>query len=146
MNADNEKTDAEKYLNQLYKLDQIIKSDQEELERLRSLAESISNDISQERVQSSNSNDKTAEIISKIVDLENEIKQEMNNFIDLKKEIRDVINQVDDADLKIFLRYRYILFYSWKMCIDKLNCSNTQVQRIKRKAIEAVDEILKSRN
>lgn len=137
---------AENYLNQLYKLDNLIKSDKEEIEELRSLATSISNNISQERVQSSSNNDKITDIISKIIDLENEIKEEMKRFIDLKKEVRDVINKVEDIDERLFLRYRYIQFYSWKTIGINMKCSQTQIQRIKDKAIESVNQILSNYN
>lgn len=137
---------AENYLNQLYKLDNLIKSDKEEIEELRSLATSISNNISQERVQSSSNNDKITDIISKIIDLENEIKEEMKRFIDLKKEVRDVINKVEDIDERLFLRYRYIQFYSWKTIGINMKCSQTQIQRIKDKAIESVNQILSNCN
>ena len=137
---------AEKFLNQLYKLNNLIKSDKEEIEQLRSLATSISGNMTQERVQSSTSNDKITDIVSKIIDLEKEIQDEIKRLIDLRKEVRDVINQVEDVNERLFLRYRYILFYQWKEISDKLDCSQTQVQRIKEKAIESVEQILKNVN
>lgn len=137
---------AEKFLNQLYKLNNLIKSDEEEIEQLRSLATSISGNMTQERVQSSTSNDKITDIVSKIIDLEKEIQDEIKRLIDLRKEVRDVINQVEDVNERLFLRYRYILFYQWKEISDKLDCSQTQVQRIKEKAIESVEQILKNVN
>lgn len=137
---------AEKFLNQLYKLNNLIKSDKEEIEQLRSLATSISGNMTQERVQSSISNDKITDIVSKIIDLEKEIQDEIKRLIDLRKEVRDVINQVEDVNERLFLRYRYILFYQWKEISDKLDCSQTQVQRIKEKAIESVEQILKNVN
>ena len=137
---------AEKFLNQLYKLNNLIKSYKEEIEQLRSLATSISGNMTQERVQSSTSNDKITDIVSKIIDLEKEIQDEIKRLIDLRKEVRDVINQVEDVNERLFLRYRYILFYQWKEISDKLDCSQTQVQRIKEKAIESVEQILKNVN
>ena len=137
---------AEKYLGQLYKLNNLIQSDKEELEEIRSLATSISNDISKERVQTSTSNDKMTDIIAKIVDLENEIKEEIKKFIDLKKEVRDIISQVEDVDERLFLRYRYINFYQWKGIISAMKCSNTQIQRIRDKALKSVEQILQNKN
>ena len=127
-------------------MNNLIKSDEEEIEQLRSLATSISGNMTQERVQSSTSNDKITDIVSKIIDLEKEIQDEIKRLIDLRKEVRDVINQVEDVNERLFLRYRYILFYQWKEISDKLDCSQTQVQRIKEKAIESVEQILKNVN
>lgn len=137
---------AEKFLNQLYRLDNMIKSDKDELEELNCLATSISGNMTQERVQTSASNDRTTDIISKIIDLEKQIEEEIKTFIDLKKEVRGVINEVADVDEKLFLRYRYIHFYQWKAITSQMKCSNTQVQRIKDRAIESVEQILQKRN
>ena len=70
----------------------------------------------------------------------------MKRFIDLKKEVRDVINKVEDIDERLFLRYRYIQFYSWKTIGINMKCSQTQIQRIKDKAIESVNQILSNYN
>lgn len=137
---------AENFLNQLYRLNNLMKSDKEELEELRSLSTSISGDMTKERVQTSTTNDKITDIISKIVDLEHEIENEIKTFIDLKKEVRSVINQVEDVDERLFLRYRYINFYQWKAITLAMKCSNTQVQRLKDRAIESVDQILSNHN
>lgn len=130
----------------MYRLNNLIKSDKEELEELRSLSTSISGDITQERVQTSTTGDKVVNIIAKIVDLENEIENEIKTFIDLKKEVRNVINQVEDVDERLFLRYRYINFYQWKEITSAMKCSNTQIQRLKERAIESVNQILSIHN
>lgn len=130
---------AKQYLKQAYKLNELIESDKEELETLRSLSESISGDMTQERVQTSASNDKIANIISKIVDLENEIHDEIEQLIKLKKEIRDVINKLDSVNEKLVLKYRYLMFFQWEEICDKMNYSLRQIHRIHDSALDNIE-------
>lgn len=134
---------AKSFLNRAYKMEQLIKSDKGELEELRSLSSSIPCVLGREKVQTSNTGDKMANIVSKIVDCENKIYEEMEELIDLKIEIRETINKVENNDERLYLRYRYINFYSWKQICSELNYSSTSVKRIKDKAIESVEKILK---
>ena len=129
---------AEQFLKQAYKLNEQIKCDKEELESLRSLAESVSGDMTQERVQTSTVGDKIVNIIAKIVDLENEINEEIEQLIELKKNIRDVINQVENVNEKLVLKYRYLLFFQWDKICDKLNYSRRQIRRIHDSALENI--------
>ena len=74
-------------------------------------------------------------IIAKIVDLESEIKSEIETFIELKKEIRDTINQLESVNEKLVLKYRYLLFCQWDEICDKLNYSRRQIRRIHDSAL-----------
>lgn len=44
----------------------------------------------------------------RIVDLEQQIQQEVERLIKLKSDIREAINQMENVDEKLLLRYRYI--------------------------------------
>ena len=112
--------------------------DKEELETLRALSTSISGNMTQERVQGSPSNDKMLDIISKIIDLENEIDEEIEQFIALKKQIRDVINQVEDVNEKLVLKYRYLIFLQWDEICVKMSYSKRQMYRIHDSALEKI--------
>lgn len=129
---------AKQFLKQAYKLNEVIKSDKQELESLRCLAESISNDISQERVQTSVTNDKITNIIANIVDLENEIYKEIEQLVQLKKEIRDVINSVENVNEKLLLKYRYLMFLQWEEICEEMSYSPRQIHRIHDSALENI--------
>lgn len=144
-NDEKKRSEAEDFLNQLYRLNNFIISNQEELEQLRSLSTSISGSTTEERTQTSPNPDKIPNIIAKIVDLEREIEEQTEQLLKLQKDVRDVINQVKDNDERLFLRYRYINFYQWKQIRYKMKCSDTQLQRIKNRAIESVEKILGSK-
>lgn len=130
---------AKQFLRQAYKLNELIESDKEELENLRSLSESISGDMTQERVQTSTSSDKIVNIIARIVDLENEIHDEIEQLIALKKQIRDVINKLENVNEKLVLKYRYLMFFQWEEICDKMHYSPRQIHRFHDSALENIE-------
>lgn len=130
---------AKQFLRQAYKLNELIESDKEELENLRSLSESISGDMTQERVQTSTTSDKIVNIIARIVDLENEIHDEIEKLIALKKQIRDVINKLENVNEKLVLKYRYLMFFQWEEICDKMHYSPRQIHRFHDSALENIE-------
>lgn len=130
---------AKQFLRQAYKLNELIESDKEELENLRSLSESISGDMTQERVQTSTTSDKIVNIITRIVDLENEIHDEIEKLIALKKQIHDVINKLENVNEKLVLKYRYLMFFQWEEICDKMHYSPRQIHRFHDSALENIE-------
>lgn len=130
---------AKQFLRQAYKLNELIESDKEELENLRSLSESISGDMTQERVQTSATSDKIVNIIARIVDLENEIHDEIEKLIALKKQIHDVINKLENVNEKLVLKYRYLMFFQWEEICDKMHYSARQIHRFHDSALENIE-------
>ena len=133
---------AKQYMKQAYKLNEVIESDKEELEYLRSLSTSLSGNMSEEKVQSSMSNDKITNIIAKIIDLESEIHDEIEKLIEKKKEIRDTINKIENVNEKLVLKYRYLMFLQWDEIYKKMHYSARQVHRIHDSALEKVETLI----
>jgi len=131
---------AKQYLRQAYRLNEMIKSHIKELEQLRLISTSLpGTDFSQERVQGGNlPGDRIPKIIAKIVDLEKQINQEINCFLDLKQEIHDVIEVVKSPDQKLVLRYRYVEFLTWEKTAECLNYSIKQIHRIHSAALQNI--------
>ena len=87
---------AKEYLHQAYRLDHKINSDIEELQRLREMSFSISSPQLGDRVQTSrNTEAPFVKCIFKIQEMEEKIDAEIDLFVDLKKEIRSVIEKVE---------------------------------------------------
>lgn len=107
------------FLNQAFYLDRLIQSNNDELERLRAVAESISSpDLSAERVQGGEPSDKVGNTVAKIVDLEREIQIEIDRYVQVKRDIRRVIDGVDKPKLKLILQERYLNFKKWEQIQD----------------------------
>lgn len=131
---------AKEYLQQAYRLDELIASDKKELDALRELSTSLSSqDTSRDAVMSSGSNSASfTKIVDKIADLEAKIKEEIEQYIALKSEIRNVIDAIQDKDEKLCLRYRYIEFLNWEQIAERMNYSLSQTTRIHGRALQSV--------
>lgn len=134
-------TKAKQYLKQAYRLNELINSNLQELQDLKQLSLSISAiDYSKERVQggTSSSDAKFVDLISKIVELEEVIDKDVDRFVNLKIQIRDTINAVENLDEQVLLRYRYINFLTWEQICEKMNVSLRTIHRIHSTALKNV--------
>lgn len=131
---------AKQYLKQAYRLNDLIKSNQQELADLRLLSDGVPGiDYSKERVQSSPSQDAPfVHIVCKIIELENEINAEINRMVSLKLEIRSVINAVQDHDERLLLKYRYLNFMQWDDICEHMQVSMRTAHRIHAAALANV--------
>lgn len=131
---------AKQYLKQGYRLNEMIKSDLEELEQLRQFSTSISSsNLSGDTVSGSRPQEaRFVNAVNKIVDLEVKINIEIDNYVDLKDTIRESINQLTNNDEKLLLRYRYINFFAWEDICKKLNVSMRTVHRFHASALQNI--------
>lgn len=130
---------AKQYLKQAYRLNGLINSDLQELEQLKALSESISSPKLSDLPSGSKQQDASfVNVVIKIVELEKLIDAEVNRLVDLKKEIREVINNVEDNNQKLVLKLRYLQYLKWDAVAIEMNLSSKQVHRIHKEALEAV--------
>lgn len=101
------------YLKQIEKMDIKINTDIDELGTLETLATKTSAVMGGERVQSSSSQQKMAECVTKIVAMKNQITDEIDIYIDYKQQARTFLVECD-ADCMNLLYKRYFLFKSWE--------------------------------
>lgn len=130
---------AKEYLRQAYRLDQRINSDIRELERLRIMSTSVSSPLLGERVQTTRATDAPfVRVLDKIMEMEAKINAEIDLFVDLKDEIRTVINRVPDTDKRMVLRYRYIHGFTWERIGVELNADARTIRRWHGNALQHV--------
>lgn len=118
---------AEKYFEMSNRLHELIISDKLEIDYLNELSK-FSND---------------SEIKSRIEKLEDSIYNEMQQYITIIKNVRDMLNKIEDIDEKLVLKYRYILHYSFRKISNKMKLSNSQVGRIHIAGLKHANKILK---
>lgn len=131
---------AKQYLRQAYRLNELINTDLAELEQLKALSKSVSSPNLSGMPSSGTKNTEPAFVraIEKIIDLEKVIDAEIDRFVDLKREIRNVINQVPDNNQKLVLKLRYIQFLKWESVAIEMDLSLKQVHRIHNEALKNV--------
>lgn len=119
-----------KYLKQAYRLDHRINSDIAELGRLREMSTSISSPSLGEKVQTNRNTDAPfVKCLERIYSLEEKINEEIDLLVNLKEEIRSVIDMVSNTDERMVLRYRYIHNYTWEQIGDVLDADSRTVRR-----------------
>ena len=138
------KSEAQIYLEQVEKIDSIIKNKLIEQQQWKDLALGITANVSGERVQSSGTKSKMAEAVEKCVDMEAEIDSLIDKFIDTKKEVTQTIEQLYSPIEYNVLHMRYIQYkslqdiadhygknYEWAKVTCKRACNHVQVIRNK---------------
>lgn len=92
---------AQAYLKEIKKLDKLIENKLAEVQRWKEIANNTSVNMSGERVQSSGSHDTIANAICTYIDLEREIKQCVDELIAKRKDILNVLEQLDATEYDI---------------------------------------------
>ena len=127
---------AKEYLQQAYRLNELIDSDVHELERLRDLAGRISSPNFGERVQSSRNLDAPfVKYLGDIMEMEEKIQKELCRLVVLKKQILAALESVTDREERLLLTYRYLNNESWEQIAEGLSVSMSTVHRIHASAL-----------
>ena len=129
---------AKEYLGQAYRLDQRINSKLEQVMSLRDLATKATSTLSDVAPSGTRNVHRMEDIIVKIVDLENEINRDIDNLVDLKREMVSVIKAVTDPEQQTILELRYLCFKSWEQIAVDMNYSIQHVYRLRDRAYEEI--------
>ena len=84
---------VKEYLSQAYRIDQRINSKLEQVASLRALATKATSTLSDTPPSGSRNVQSMENVIVKIIDLENEINEDIDTLVDLKREIVGVIKR-----------------------------------------------------
>lgn len=114
---------AKEYLQQLRRLDTVIDQKIKELDDLKVKSTCIGGfDYSKERVQTSPSGDAPyVRIIHKIIELEEEINREIDEFVDRKHKIINQIQGLDNPNYIKLLFKRYVEFKKFEEIAVEMN-------------------------
>lgn len=134
---------AKEFLRQAYRLDQQVKCNLAELDSLRETASSIRSPGLEEHNNPSRPTEAPfVRLLDKVWEMEEQINAEIDRLVDLKKQIWEVINGVQNMDELMVLRYRYVLFLSWEEIAVKMNFSLRWVHTIHRRALASAEAVM----
>ena len=135
---------AKKYLQQVELCDKHINNLLEEKARLEDLSLRITANLSSEGGGFSGGHgDKVGTAAGKIVDLEREINASIDRYVDLKRQVKEVIEQVKEPDQVELLYKRYFQFETWEQIACEMHMEYRSVTRVHGRALQSVREILK---
>ena len=134
---------AKEYLQQLDKIDFLIKCKQQEIDVLQAKLFTGINYESDGSFKCSTDTTKNERIILQIIELEEEINDQLSELIELKKEIIDVVDKLkDNNELKV-VYLRYFQHYKWSKIEKEMTYSRSQLLRIHANALSNIDLLLK---
>jgi len=133
------------YLSQARYLDMRIKSKLQQIESLNELATSCSSVLTGMPLNPNSGGSKMADAVCKMIDLQNELKRDIEALVDLKKEIMNTIRLVADSEQQTLLEKRYLCFLSWEKIAVEMHYSIQHIYRMHDEALNVVDTILAMR-
>ncbi len=140
----NSSNEAKEYLQQVRKAKLHISSLQEEIETMKELAVSIGSISQDEKVMSSVSQDKMADIICKIEERVAELKTKMTEYIQLRAEIMATISKVDNDDYQQILYKRYCQMKKWEEIALDMSYTWRWAIKLHGRALDEISIIIKS--
>ena len=132
---------AKEYLSQAYRLDIQINNKLAIMDSLHSLATNATTTYGLVPPSGTRKVDMLGDTLAKIVDMDIEINKEIDRLVDLKKEILETINKVENCDERVLLELRYLCFKTWEEIAVKLGYNVRHLYRIHRDALDHVSEI-----
>lgn len=136
--------DAKTFLNQLRKLDKMIENKLAEKARWKAIALGTSASIGGERVQSSGSQQKMADAVSRYVDIEKEIDEQIDLLIDTKQEVISVIEKLNATEYDL-LHKVYVQYVTLYEVADIYGNTYSWATTVHGRALKKVQAILDER-
>ena len=131
---------AVEYLSQARHADVRINNKLEELSSLKALAEKVTVTYQKDMVDGSRDVHKREEIICKLIDLQNQINSDIDQLVDIKREVREMIESVPFVDGRTVLEMRYINYKKWEEIAVSMLYVLRNVRFIHDKAIQYLNE------
>ena len=129
---------AKEYLNQTYRIDKMIESKIEQVRSLKDLSTKATAVLTDMPCGSRDIHSKE-NIIAKMLDMENELKSDIDSMVRIKKEVTDTINTVNDRNCRLLLEMRYRLM-SWEDIAADMNCSLRSIHYLHNRALKKVEQ------
>lgn len=126
---------TKQYLNQIHRIDQIINNKLSEIYQLKNMVCSISVSTDSDRVQTSSDKDRLGNAIAKIVDLENEVNECIDEFAEKRRKIISQIDSIESQMQYQVLFSRYIERKTFEKIADDNDYSVRQILRIHGEAL-----------
>ena len=134
---------VKEFLNGIKKIDLLINTKLEEVSALRDRLMNVTQSYNTERVQSSMQGDKFADTISKIVDLENDINNDIDKLVEYKSLAKELIEKLDDDILKVIVYKRYFAHCTFEQIAVEIGYSWRHTCRLHGIALQKLNKYYK---
>lgn len=137
-------TDVKRYLQQIRLYDSHINTKLEELQHLKEMVTKITPTLKDDVVSGGGNQDKLSDAVVRIVDLEAEIDEDIDRYVNAKQEISGVLDGISDPDQLQVLYKRYVQYKTFEQIACDMNMTYRNVCYIHGKGLLAVREIMET--
>ena len=127
--------DKIKHLKRYIILDREISRKVEEVLRLRANLEKVTSVLTPEPKGGGSIYPKQEDYITRIADLEADINQDIDQLLNIRKEIVTTIEAVEDDRERLLLQYRYLDGYTFEWIAAEMKYSWRQIHRLHSQAL-----------
>ena len=138
--------DAKKYLRQIEILDRRITAKVEERQNVLDMLLRITPVMRDTTSGCASGHDKMENGVVKLTGYEEEISADIDKLVELKREISEVIDRVENPKRRAVLRFRYINYKSFEQIAVDMYMTERNIYHIHRKALRDVGKILEENN
>ena len=128
------------YLGQAYRIDHRINSKLDQISALHDLATKESSTVNDMPGSPNRNIHKMEDVIVKIIALEEEVNQDIDELVDLKTDITHLIKTLESHEYQIILEQRYLCFKTWEQISVDMGYSIQHTFRLHDKALKALSE------
>lgn len=131
---------AKTYLEQIKKLDALIDNKLSEKESIYDMLTRITPNLS-DMPHGSGSSDKIGIGVAKLVDLENEINALIDKYVDTKKEVQSVIEQLPANQYNVLYKH-YFKYETYDLIAEEMFYTRRNVEILAKKGLDEVFRII----
>ena len=133
---------AKEYLSQAKYLDIRINSKIRQVDALNDLAANATSALSGMPHDPNHGRSTMADCVAKIVDLQTEINADIDELVDLKREILETIKSLHNVEFQTILERRYLCFETWEKIAADMGYDPRWLFRLHGKALEEAQTAL----
>jgi len=132
---------AKEFLNRAFFVNQRITSKIEQIKSLESLATKVTTTFSVVPASGSRNNHKLEDVITRIVAMEDELRDAIKELLDVKAEIARTIGMVETNEYRTILELRYLCLQSWEEIAHNMHFCHSNVYRVHGEALKEFSKI-----
>jgi len=133
---------AKEFLSRAYQIDQRINSKLEQVQSLRTLATKATATLSDMPKRATPNAHSMEDNIIKMLDLESEINADINELMDIKKDIVSTLKNVSETEHRTLLELRYLCCRTWEEIAAEMRYSVRSIHRLHGDALSECNKII----
>ena len=130
------------YLNQIALADSRINNKLEELDQLYALATKVTPTLSQDKGSGFNVSDKVGNVTAKIVDMKDEINNDIDRYLNLKRDIITKLDQLNDERYYTLLHMRYVHRKKFDVIANEMGYDYQSIINMHGRALQEFEKLL----